>query len=236
MTTSYYREEDWYAGEWFIDEEVTGYDQARHAPPFELVLMIVVALIAAGLIAGLSRLPAHRSAQTVAIPQNPARVQEQERPIEKSPPISPVPPINTADPKAFIMPYTAYQLTQGPHGMSYGHYAIDIAAGNGETILSPITGRVSQLFTDAIGNPTLVIENEVYQVTMMHGNYSVRIGQEVTLGDQVGTESNNGNTRDMAGNSCRNRDCGYHTHLNVYDKQAGQNVNPLNLLQKQYTN
>ena len=128
------------------------------------------------------------------------------------------------------MPYDEYILTQGPHGQSYGHYAIDIFAGNGSTINSPIHGRVTQLFTDGIGNPTLVIENEAYIVTMLHGRYDVQVGQEVALGDPLGTESNLGNTRDMNGRSCRGRDCGYHTHLNVYDKQARSNVNPLDLL------
>ena len=58
----------------------------------------------------------------------------------------------------------------------------------------------------------LVIENEVYRVTMLHGDYSVQIGENLKAGEPVGTESNLGNTTDMQGNSCRNRDCGYHTH------------------------
>jgi hypothetical protein len=36
----------------------------------------------------------------------------------------------------FAAPYTDYALTQGIHGMSYGHMAIDIAAGRGEPILA----------------------------------------------------------------------------------------------------
>ena len=109
--------------------------------------------------------------------------------------------------------------------------AIDIAAGKGAIIYSPIHGKVSELFIDGVGNPTLIIENEVYRVTMLHGVYSVHIGESVRAGEIVGTESNLGNTTDMQGNSCRNRDCGYHTHLNVYDKQIGTNINPLDLLE-----
>lgn len=135
------------------------------------------------------------------------------------------------NPEVFLSPYDSYTLTQGPHGFSYGHMAIDIAAGNGAVIYSPIDGDVIDLFSDGLGNPVLIIENEIFQVTMMHGKYSVHIGQTVQAGQPVGTESNLGNTTDMQGRSCRNRDCGYHTHLNVFDKRTGTNINPLDLLE-----
>ncbi|KAA3663507.1 MAG: M23 family peptidase [Chloroflexi bacterium] len=129
-----------------------------------------------------------------------------------------------------IAPYNEYVLTQGPHGSTYGHMAIDIAAGNGATILSPIDGLVTELYVDEYANTVLVIENDKYQILMMHGNYSVNKGDEIKLGQSVGTESNNGFTKDMYGNLCYQRDCGYHTHLNIYDKIQGTNVNPLELL------
>ena len=134
-------------------------------------------------------------------------------------------------PTDFVSPYDDYTLTQGVHGSSYGHMAVDIAAGKGATIYSPIYGEVTEFYIDGIGNPTLVIENEIYRVTMLHGDYSVQIGENLRAGESVGTESNLGNTTDMQGNSCRNRDCGYHTHLNVFDKRIGANINPLNLLE-----
>ena len=134
-------------------------------------------------------------------------------------------------PTDFVSPYDDYTLTQGAHGFSYGHMAVDIAAGKGATIYSPIHGEVTEFYIDGIGNPTLVIENEVYRITMLHGDYSVQIGENLTAGESVGTESNLGNTTDMQGNSCRNRDCGYHTHLNVFDKRIGTNINPLDLLE-----
>ena len=149
-------------------------------------------------------------------------------PIPTAPP--PAAPEAAADPAAIIMPYDDYILTQGLHGQSYGHLAIDIKAGEGAVIKSPIEGVVTQLFTDDIGNPTLVIENDFYQVMMLHGVYTVAIGDRVEIGQPVGTESNLGNTRDAWGNSCRGRDCGYHTHLNIFDKRLGANVNPLEVL------
>jgi murein DD-endopeptidase MepM/ murein hydrolase activator NlpD len=152
---------------------------------------------------------------------------------DSPPPASPVmqsDPLPAPDFTAVVSPYDAYTLTQGIHGGSYGHMAIDIAAGQGVTIKSPIHGVVSELYVDAHGNPTLVIENEVYKVMMLHGEYTVSIGQQVELGQAVGVESNLGYTTDMAGVPCWGRDCGYHTHLNIFDKRIGGNVNPLTLI------
>ncbi|HSQ27412.1 MAG TPA: M23 family metallopeptidase [Anaerolineales bacterium] len=145
-------------------------------------------------------------------------------------PTGEVPPSAEVDPRAFASPYDDFDLTQGPHGASYGHLAIDIAGGNGAPIKSPINGVISALYTDEWGNTTLVVENDVYQVMFLHGLYSVSLGDTVQTGDLLGTESNQGNTVDAYGQSCRGRDCGYHTHLNVFDKILGENVNPLNLI------
>jgi murein DD-endopeptidase MepM/ murein hydrolase activator NlpD len=124
--------------------------------------------------------------------------------------------------------YTSATLTQGQHGYSYGHAALDYAAGAGVSVLSPINGIVTQFYTDGYGNPTLVIENDCYTVTLLHGNWSVKLNQQLRIGDVVGGEGNNGYTMDMAGNLCNNRPgCGNHTHWNTYDKIAGQNINPI---------
>ena len=37
----------------------------------------------------------------------------------------------------------------------------------------------------------------------------------------------------MQGNPCRQRQCGYHTHLNVYDKRVQANINPLTLFEQE---
>jgi hypothetical protein len=128
------------------------------------------------------------------------------------------------------VPYDQYKLTQGPHGYSYGHQALDLSAGNGSVIRSPINGFVTDLYIDEVNNPTLIIENDLYQVTLLHGKYSVKPGQRLLLGQPIGIESNLGYTKDMSGRPCVNRDCGYHTHLNIYDKRLGENANPLVLL------
>lgn len=140
-------------------------------------------------------------------------------------------PTPIADPLAFAAPYTDYRLTQGLHGQSYGHLAIDLAAGRGSPVLSPINGVVTGNYTDQYGNTAILIENEVYRVLILHGDFSAQVGTEVHLGDQIGTESNHGYTMDMAGNLCYGREwCGNHTHLNVFDKRVGANVSPLELI------
>lgn len=135
------------------------------------------------------------------------------------------------NPDQVVAPYEQYILTQGPHGQSYGHLAIDLTAGKGAVIRSPIEGMVSALYVDGLGNTTLVIENDHYQVTLMHGIYEVQVGEQLMLAQPVGAESNQGYTIDAWGNLCAGRDCGYHTHLNIFDKRLNENVNPLDLIQ-----
>ena len=129
----------------------------------------------------------------------------------------------------FLAPYDDYVVTQGLHGFSYGHMAVDLSAGKGAVIKSPVNGVVSAHYIDGLDNPTLVIENEIYRITFLHGNYRVSVGEVLTQGQIIGTESNLGYTTDMQGRSCAGRDCGYHTHLNVFNKLQDKNINPLDL-------
>lgn len=136
-----------------------------------------------------------------------------------------------AEMMAVAAPYDNYVITQGLHGESYGQMAIDLASGKGSKIHSPINGVVTGRYTDEYGNPTLVIENDFYQVTLLHGEYSVEVGDQVVLGQVVGKESNQGYTTDSYGRPCQGRQkCGYHTHLNIFDKRLQSNVNPLDLI------
>jgi murein DD-endopeptidase MepM/ murein hydrolase activator NlpD len=143
------------------------------------------------------------------------------------------PPADPPNPRTFTAPYTKYVVTQGLHGYSYGHAAVDLAAGQGKPVLSPINGQVTDVYVDRYGNPTIIIENEVYRVTMLHGKYDAQPGDIVSAGDAVGVESNLGYTTNMNGVRCNGRaNCGFHTHLNVFDKEKGENVNPLGLFER----
>jgi murein DD-endopeptidase MepM/ murein hydrolase activator NlpD len=157
-------------------------------------------------------------------------IETQDLPSPTPPPLpSGVFPLSSDKQEAIAPPYDQYYLTQGPHGFEYGHMAIDISSGEGADVLSPINGFVTALFVDDLGNTWLILENDIYQVTLLHGLFTVQEGQQVRLGEVIGVESNQGNTFDAQGRSCRGRDCGYHTHLNILDKRLNANVNPLDL-------
>lgn len=134
------------------------------------------------------------------------------------------------DPSVVYYPYIPeddYFLTQELHGQSYGHLAIDVAAGNGKILYSPLcNATVIYNGYDEWGNTKLELQNEFFIVMLLHGVYSLPVGTVVDHSTQIGTESNIGYVVDMAGNLCTGRDCGYHTHLNITDL-AGNNLNPL---------
>lgn len=142
-------------------------------------------------------------------------------------------PASTPNPRAFSMPYEEYDLAQGVHGSEYGQAAIDIVAGAGDEILSSIDGIVTFVGTEVVGpyvNTKLVIENDFYEVLYYHGDYDVSEGQELRRGEVVGHEGNHGYTVCSGGLVPGEAyGCGHHTHLNVFDKTLGVNVNPLNL-------
>ncbi len=147
--------------------------------------------------------------------------------VETLPPADDDPPDSPED---IRLPYDDYVLTQRTHGASYGDAAIDLAGGRGADILSPINGQVTQNGYDIWGNTILVIENEVWQVKLLHGDFYPQEGQWVGIGKLVGAESNHGYTVDIYGRSCRGRNCGFHTHMNVVDRRTGSNVNLMKLL------
>jgi len=153
-----------------------------------------------------------------------------------APPPAATPAVDVAWNEAIGLPYDEYFLTQGLHGESYGHLAIDIAAGNGATIKSLINGTVTGTGYDQWANTYIQIENDFYTVLYMHGVYGLAVGDAVTAGQPIGTESNIGYTLDSYGNVCgyTGRDCGYHTHLNVFDKRLGVNIDPLTLIPASY--
>lgn len=207
--------------QWF-EEDVYWQDDSRENwhPPDMVTVILVVCLVMGGMIAGLFQLSSIGAAEK--IPGTPIAGQMVGRSS-----------LYVADPFTVVAPYELYELTQGLHGQSYGHLAIDLAAGRGEPVRSPINGFVTNVYVDEYGNTTLVVENEVYIVTMLHGDYTVTITDPVTAGQIVGSEANNGYTMDYFGNLCYGRVyCGNHTHLNIYDKRIQANVSPLDLIRE----
>ena len=228
--------DDYAADDW--EEEHPQYDMAVYTQVYHgdfgafsvnpKVMIVILAVIVGIVFAATAGRLEHKSAQ------NKPLVTTETGETAVSPAITQPKPaeINiSTDMLTFAVPYKDYSITQGIHGLSYGHMAIDIAAGRGEAILAPINGEITQLYMDEYGNTTLVIENDVYQVMFLHGDFTVAIGDKLKIGQQIGTEGNNGYTMDMAGNLCYNREwCGNHTHLNVFDKRIQANINPLDLI------
>jgi murein DD-endopeptidase MepM/ murein hydrolase activator NlpD len=217
-------EDAWYElpedDDWFDDEGYGDTEWRAPSPPGMPAVIIVALIVVLVMIGGV----VHLSGQVAKGEQ-----------IVNLPPTGsggPVSQLYVAEPTIVTAPYDNYTITQGPHGQSYGHLAIDLAAGRGEAVKSPINGFVTNLYVDEYGNTTLVIENDVYAVTMLHGDFAVSVGDELRAGQTVGTEGNNGYTMDFLGNLCYGRTyCGNHTHLNIYDKRIQANVNPLDLIQ-----
>jgi murein DD-endopeptidase MepM/ murein hydrolase activator NlpD len=142
------------------------------------------------------------------------------------------PALDVGDEDAFASPYARFLVTQGAHaggGWWYGALAIDLGNGRGTPLLSAINGWVSEAGADEFGSTYIVLENSRWRVLMMHGDYSVGLGEVVQVGQQVGTESNNGFTVGPTGIVCNGiPGCGEHTHLAIWE--YGTEVNPLDLL------
>ena len=147
--------------------------------------------------------------------------------------VAPRPSQDLGDEQAFASPYTVFQVNQLAHaggGWWYGALAVDISNSPGTPLLSPINGWVSEAGADEFGSTYIVLENSRWRVLMMHGDYSVGLGEVVQLGQQVGTESNNGFTRGPGGEICNEMPgCGEHTHLAIWE--YGNEINPLDVIQ-----
>jgi hypothetical protein len=119
-----------------------------------------------------------------------------------------------------VAPYTDYVVTQGPHGASYGHMAIDITRGRRNHPYAAC-GRVT-ITTSKMGQYTLILENENYQITLMHGNYTrvLATGAIARRWAQRATMATPWIGRDL----CYGRDCGYHP-ISISSIALGSNVN-----------
>lgn len=119
--------------------------------------------------------------------------------------------------------YEYAALSQGLHEDS----AIDLWAGAGTPLYSPISGTITNSYLDGLGNTVLIIENEYYRIKLLHGDYIGDRNDKVQQGDLIGFEDNNGNTW-SGGKPCYGRNgCGEHSHISIFDKRAERQVNPL---------
>lgn len=131
-----------------------------------------------------------------------------------------------------VLPYAegTFVVTQGEHGASYAHAAVDLAGGAGTEVVAPINGVVTANTVDQWGNPTLIIENDDFKAELLHGNWEVEPGDVVSIGDPIGTEGNMGYTFSGETYCGTGSGCGYHTHFNLVDKTAGQSVYPMDVI------
>ena len=102
--------------------------------PFTITLLLILLFLLIQL------LPDRKNASETPVPQpNPAEQAEEAAPVPETipQPIDPAPvPVAPVVPDSatIVYPYDEYWVTQGPHGMSYGHMAIDLAAGKGAIV------------------------------------------------------------------------------------------------------
>lgn len=134
----------------------------------------------------------------------------------------------TVDETSSIAPiYKNYSVSNASlHGVP-GWEGVDIYAGCGKPVLSPISGIVAFNGLDGYNQvdergvvreqtPMITIKNDRYTVTIMHGNYTAPIGTRVVTGEQVGTEGSQGMST------------GCHSHVVV--KENGKLKNYLDIL------
>jgi murein DD-endopeptidase MepM/ murein hydrolase activator NlpD len=94
-----------------------------------------------------------------------------------------------------------------------------LVAGAYAPVFSPINGVVTQIYIDGLGNPVIRIENAQWVVLLLHLNPdNVSAGQTVSIWQQVGTESNRGNTWSNGKKCGTGSDCGFHTHFSLQKK------------------
>jgi len=102
------------------------------------------------------------------------------------------------------------------------HAAVDIYAGRGQAIISPVSGTVRALKSDNIGGNWIQItgdDGNVYYFAHMDRPTTLKKGQKVTGGQQIGAIGNSGSAKNTK------------THLHFSVRRHGQAVSPVSLLQ-----
>jgi hypothetical protein len=184
-------------------------------------------------------IPTLVTSQNPVVPQSISNTFESAREIEQRRLEQYITPVERAmlwNADVIASPYDEFGVTNPiPHDQFLGQDAYDIAAERGATIHSPINGYISDMWLDKNRTPWIKISNTRWDATMAHGNFSVKLGDIVTIGQPIGTESNQGYTTSMKtgvleiceGDATPN--CGNHTHINVFDKNLQKNINPLEI-------
>ncbi len=103
------------------------------------------------------------------------------------------------------------------------HYGIDLASVKGNSVNAAGAGRVVEAgFANGYGNTVVIVHNDKYKTRYAHlQTIRVRVGQEVSQGQFIGTVGDTGHIRRVG------RD-GSHLHFEVYSH--GRQINPLSVL------
>lgn len=110
------------------------------------------------------------------------------------------------------------------HGLN-GYKGVDIAGGCGTPLYAPFGGTIEYQGLDGYNhlgvwpqNTMLVLTNGLSKLTLLHGDYVVKVGQQVDYGDLLGYEASKGWST------------GCHSH--VVFQHGGITLNPLTVGQK----
>lgn len=88
--------------------------------------------------------------------------------------------------------YPQYTVINAAMHGADGWRGIDIAAGCGMAIYAPFGGEVTANHIDHQGNTVLTIKSAIHELTLLHGDYVVEVGDQVQAGQIIGTENTHG--------------------------------------------
>lgn len=125
------------------------------------------------------------------------------------------------------------RVLQGCHNFTYGtQCAIDVT-GNKKTLVMPFDGSVEANYSDGwfynsgkgIYEPNTILKlrssDHRFCMWIVHGDYTVQAGQNLALGEVIGTEASNGHSSQP------------HSHIELYLCKGGrrEGINPMQYLQ-----
>lgn len=104
------------------------------------------------------------------------------------------------------------------------HNGIDIVATPGQTIFSPISGKVNRMaypYADDLSYKGLEIQNDQYKVKIFYINPTIAIGSQVKAGDKIAVAQNISAKHGAAMTN--------HVHFEVYDR-TGKLIDPTKMI------